>query len=251
MEIKRKPFQGVFNIVRFNWHFYVVACIVVILLFGFHHKMPIQVQSIVIGISFIILLTSIISLVVSYYVYDISGIYKLDWLPNFGNQKVLNINAGFDETSLMIKHRYPNSELKICDFYNPEKHTEVSVKRARKAYPPHQDTIKVTTDNLPFEDNYFDYSLAIFSAHEIRDIKERVQFFNELRRVTKPSGHIYVTEHLRDFNNFLAYTLGFLHFHSQTNWHSVFNSTKLMIVNEIKITPFVSLFKLKINGTTN
>ena len=106
----------------------------------------------------------------------------------------------------------------ICDFYNPLKHTEISIKRARKAFPPNSHTVQVSTDRLPFKDHTFDYALAILSAHEIRDERERVLFFSELSRVTKPTGLIFVTEHLRDFNNFIAYSLGFFHFHSKTSW---------------------------------
>lgn len=250
MEITRKPLQGVTNIVQFNWHFYLIALVAFALLFLFQGSIPEHFRIFTLAASIVALLIMIISLVVSYFVYDFSNLYSLNWVPNADFKKVLNINAGFDETSQIIKGKFPNCELTICDFYDKEKHTEVSIKRARIAYPPFLGTFQVSTSNLPFKDNQFDYSLAILSAHEIRDISERVQFFNELRRVTKPNGQIFVTEHLRDFNNFLAYTIGFFHFHSKSTWKETFKLANLSIEREIKTTPFITTFALKTNGNT-
>lgn len=250
MEVTRKPLQGVRNIVRFNWHFYLIAFIAFTLLFLFQSSIPDQFRIFILSASIVAFLTMIISLVVSYYVYDFSNLYSLNWLPNSEFNKVLNINAGFDETSQIIKSKFPNCELTICDFYDKGKHTEVSIKRARSAYPPLVGTIQVSTSSLPFKDNEFDYSLAILSAHEIRDKSEIVQFFNELKRVTKPNGQIFVTEHLRDFNNFLAYTIGFFHFYSKSTWNETFKLASLSIEREIKTTPFITTFILKTNGDT-
>lgn len=250
MEIKRKPFQGVLNIIRFNWHFYVIAGLILMVLTLSREYFPDGIQSFVLWISILATLTIVVSLLVSFYIYDCSSLYKLNWLPDMDNKTVLNINAGFDETSGIIKTSFPHTKLTICDFYNPEKHTEVSIKRARRAYPPLENTIKVTTFKLPFQDNTFDHSLAIFAIHEIRDENERVQFLKELNRVTKSSGQIFITEHLRDFNNFIAYTIGFFHFYSKQNWLSTFARSKLTVIKEMKITPFVSLFILKKDGDT-
>lgn len=250
MEVTRKPFQGVTNIVRFNWHFYLIVCLTLILLFFFHYSIPEQFSIFFFSASIVAMLTMIISLVTSYYVYDFSNLYSLNWLPNSNFKKVLNLNAGFDETSQIIKGKFPNCDLTICDFYEKRKHTEVSIKRARSAYPPLTGTIQVSSNNLPFENNVFEYSLAILSAHEIRDKPERIQFFKELKRVTKPEGKIFVTEHLRDFNNFLAYTIGFFHFYSKSTWTETFKLADLTIEKEIKTTPFITTFILTKNGDT-
>ncbi len=250
MEVTRRPLQGVANIVRFNWHFYLFASLAFTALFLFQNNIPEQFRIIIISASIMALLTMIISLIVSYYVYDFSNLYSLKWLPNSDFKKVLNINAGFDETSQIIKGKFPNADLTICDFYDKEKHTEVSIKRARSAYPILKGTIQVSTIKLPFKDNTFDYSLAILSAHEIRDKSERVQFFNELSRVTKSDGHVFVTEHLRDLNNFWAYTIGFFHFHSKSTWNETFKLASLTVEREFRTTPFITTFILNKNGGT-
>ena len=246
MEIMRKPFQGVLNIIRFNWHFYLLAVLALILSMLIINFFPTQNSRLVSIIILLIFLPLLISLLISFYVYDLSDLYQLSWIEGLDGKKVLNINAGFDATSHIIKHKYPLTELTVCDFYDPDTHTEVSIKRARKCYPPGPETIQVSTSLLPFPNNTFAMAFAILSAHEIRNNKERVQFFLELSRVT--SGQIFVTEHLRNMNNFLAYTIGFFHFHSRKTWINAFNYANLKVVKEIKSTPFVTTFVLLKHG---
>ena len=252
--LNRKSFQGVSNIVRFNWHFYLMAVLAWIAISLIKDYFSETIQLLLnVGI-FVSILVIVISLLVSYFVYDLSGLYQfrfLDQIPKTTDQNILNISAGFDETSSIIKAKFPAATLSICDFYDPVKHTEPSIKRARAMYPPSVDTIKVETNRLPFEDNQFDQSLVIFSAHEIRDSNERIMFFQELKRVTKQGGQIYVVEHLRDLHNFLAYNFGFFHFHSKKRWMDNFSKAGLEISEELKITPFISTFKLRSYGNSN
>ena len=199
---KRKSIQGVANIIRFNWHFYLIALIIFIVLLLLKNQFSSEIQVLLNTGIMIAIITLLISLLVSFYIYDVSDLYQLKWVEHANDKKILNINAGFDETSEIIMSKFPKAILTICDFYDPEKHTEISIKRARRAYPPKPGTIPVSTDHLPFSENAFDNSFAILSAHEIRNKSERVQFFKELSRITK--GEIFVTEHLRDFNNSMA-----------------------------------------------
>lgn len=249
--VRRKPFQGVFNIVRFNWHFYLLAILGIVLISITNTFLPIGIQIVVSSSIFIVAFTTILSLLVSYYIYDVSDLYKLEFAGEVGNEKLLNINAGFDEISEIIMGKMTNSDLTICDFYDEEKHTEISIKRARKAYPPKSRIISVESHYLPFFDNNFDKIFAMLSAHEIRDEQERILFFRELNRIIKPNGEIFVIEHLRDKFNFLAYTIGFLHFYSRKNWVRTFSKANLILKNEIKITPFITVFILEKDGITN
>ena len=82
MEQLRTPFQGVWNIVRFNWHFYVLALAFLIGLL-FANAYLVEKYRIYVLILFVLaLFTTLISLFVSYYVYDLSDLYKLDWVEN-------------------------------------------------------------------------------------------------------------------------------------------------------------------------
>lgn len=250
----RKPFQGVWNIIRFNWQFYVmaIASTVVLLLLRNNFNAALLAASNILVV--VIIGSTLISLVVSCYIYDFSNLYNLTWLdklPIKGNGIILNINAGFDETSNLLKGKFTNSELIVFDFYDPAKHTEVSIRRARKAYPPFPNTQQVNPANLPLQDNLADKIFAILSAHEIRNEIERKSFFHELRRVLSPTGQIIVTEHLRDTANFLAYNIGAFHFHSKASWLKAFQSSGLRISEEIKITPFITTFILDKNGVAS
>lgn len=250
----RKPFQGVWNIIRFNWQFYVLAIVSTVVLFLLRNNFNAALRAASDILMVVIISSTLISLLVSCYIYDFSNLYKLSWLDNLltkSNGKIVNINAGFDETSDLLKSKFANSELVVFDFYDPAKHTEVSIKRARKAYPPFPNTQQVKTNRLPLQDNSTEKVFAILSAHEIRNDEERKSFLQELRRVLSPTGQIIVTEHLRDTANFLAYNIGAFHFHTKANWLKAFQSSGLRVAEEIKITPFITTFILDKNGVTS
>jgi ubiquinone/menaquinone biosynthesis C-methylase UbiE len=254
MEKMRKPFQGVWNIIRFNWQFYVLAIVSTVVLFLFRNNFNAALRAASDILVVVIIASTLISLLVSCYIYDFSNLYKLSWLDNLltkGNGKIVNINAGFDETSNLLKSKFANSELVVFDFYDPAKHTEVSIKRARKAYPPFPNTQQVKTNHLPLQDNSTEKVFAILSAHEIRNDDERNSFFKELRRALTATGQIIVTEHLRDGANLLAYNIGFFHFHSKTTWLNTFHNAGLRVASEIKITRFITTFILDKNGTAS
>lgn len=251
MEKMRKPFQGVLNIVRFNWHFYVLSAGLLVGLFLLTDLIAGFLPGYLYGICFLVIGLNVTSLAVSYYVYDLSGLYDFDWLKVLKTEKrIVNISAGFDESSALLKNRFKGVELVVLDFYDPLKHTEISIKRARKAYPAYDGTQQVKTVNLGLEDNSADKILVLLSAHEIRDEEERVTFFKELKRVIRADGQIFIVEHLRDRANFLAYNVGFFHFYSKSVWLRTFRDAQLHIRQEIKLTPFISTFILEKNGNT-
>jgi ubiquinone/menaquinone biosynthesis C-methylase UbiE len=103
---------------------------------------------------------------------------------------------------------------------------------------------------LPLADNSMDAVFVILAAHEIRNSDEREKFFAELNRVIKPDGKIIVVEHLQDAANFLAYNIGFRHFHRYATWLQSFSQAGLTIQEEVKITPFLTAFTLSKNGIT-
>lgn len=254
MAITRHPFQGVSNILRFNRHFYfwsIGSIFFLLLLTNFANSL---FKLFLLIFVLLIFLSTAISICVSYYVYDLSGFYKLSWidhLPTAEKRTIININAGFDETSMFLKAMFVYDELIVLDFYNPLKHTEVSIKRARQAYPIFPGTISVRTESLPLLDNSADKIFVIFAAHEIRNEQERINFFKELKRVLKPKGQIFLIEHLRDSANFLAFNIGFYHFYSRRNWRKIITSAQLYIVNEKKFTSLISIFTITNNGISS
>jgi SAM-dependent methyltransferase len=249
MERIRKPFQGVGNIIRFNWHFYILSVSLMSILFAgswfFRDRSAFYLG----WLSWLILAVSILSLLVSFYIYDLSELYSLSWLDDRNEDRIVNIHAGFDETSSLLAKKFPSAELKVFDFYDPGKHTEISIARARKAVPAFPGTISTATTNLPLAEGSADAVYLILAAHEIRDRAERLLFFKELDRIVKPTGRIIVTEHLRDWPNFLAYNIGFFHFLPVAAWSETFRQAGLIICEQKKITPFITTYILQKNGT--
>lgn len=245
MDKIRKPFQGVLNIIRFNWHFYIIAIVFTSGLFILKQFLP-DPFSFLATITILTLLFSVfITLLVSFYIYDLSTLYKLNWIkPANSEQTILNIHAGFDEISYLLKNKINHANLIVIDFYDPLKHTEISIERARKRYSIYPGTTKSSTSALYLTDRSIDKIFVFLSAHEIRDTSERIVFFNELKRTIRDNGQIYVTEHLRDFPNFIAYNIGFFHFFSKPTWLNTFSKSGLVLEKEIKITPFISTFIL-------
>jgi len=249
MDAVRKPLQGLRNIIRFNWHFYALA-------FGLALAVGAAALGLPAPLSYygwaglgLLLTPVLVSLAVSAYVYDGAGLYELGWLPTHvapaSGARLLTISAGFDELTPLLAQAWPADQLLAVDFYDPARHTEVSIKRARRAYPPVPGTLRVSTHALPLPSHSIDYALAFLAAHEVRDAAERAVFFQELARVLKPAGELVVVEHLRDTANFLAYTIGFFHFHSRRAWLATFRAAGLRVAQEVKITPFLTAFILR------
>lgn len=249
MEVKRKKFQGVLNILSFNRHFYVIGllvlCLILIVCAYF------EISKILIWvISGAFLYGLVMPLIISAYVYDFSGYYDFKWFKDLNiDEKVatqiVNINAGFDETSFTIKDKFSNSNLQVFDFYNADKHTEPAIIRARKVTNEYPKTIQINTKYIPLNTNSVDVIFLLSAVHEIRKDEEKVQFLKECKRVCKENGKVIVVEHLRDVANFFAFSVGFTHFFSRTTWLKVFKQAGFKNVIEKKFTPFMSIFTIE------
>ncbi|WCL48867.1 class I SAM-dependent methyltransferase [Leptospira sp. GIMC2001] len=247
----RSPFQGLINVIYFNWHYYLILIIMLIAIYITNFIFQFIDNSDLILLTCILASPVVVSLAVTFYVYDLSDLYELNWLENKNiteNSKILIVHAGLDEISQSIEKKFPEAIVEVCDFYDPNLHTEISIRRARKRYPPNPKTISISSRNIPFSNQSMDVILVFLSAHEIRNNKERIDFLMELRRVLKRDGRIYLTEHLRDIPNFIAYTIGFLHFHSRDTWRNNFLTSDLSLIQEIKNTIFISTFILGKNA---
>jgi ubiquinone/menaquinone biosynthesis C-methylase UbiE len=246
MEIKRQKFQGVLNILSFNRHFYVFGLIALTMIIISH--LVFNWPSLLFWIAISTFLYGlIIPLIISAYVYDFSGYYKFNWLKKFNltdskDKQILNINAGFDETSFIIKNYFPKSDLKVFDFYNAKKHTEPAIIRARKVSLVYPNTQQIISNAIPLKDNSVDLIFLLSAAHEIRSQTEKIMFLKECHRVCKSNANIIMVEHLRDFPNFIAFSVGFTHFFSKKTWKNAFNEAGFTTFKEQKFTPFMSIF---------
>ena len=245
METRRKRFQGVLNILHFNWPFFATALASWVALGIAAAEVDAPLDTLFAALLLFSAGLTLLSLAVSLYIYDLSGLYRLSWLDGLAineRTQVLNINAGFDETSALLQQRF-RPALSVWDFYDPARHTEPSIARARAAWPPWPGTLPVHTASLPAS-GPFDRILLTFAAHEIRDDAERTAFFRGLRERLSEGGRIVLTEHLRDGANTLAYHFGVRHFLPRASWLRTFRDSGLAIETESKFTPFVTTFVL-------
>lgn len=249
----RKPFQGVLNIILFNSRMYGWALGFVAIFIVLKSYLDVN-QKLFCDLFILLISTSIfISIVVSFYIYDYSDLYKMKWLSKINilsNAEIANISAGFDETSELLKQKLTPSKIVMFDFYDETKHTEQSIKLAREFYPPSNDLIKTSTGDFLTEANNFDYIFLILAAHEIRNNNERTLFFKQLNKALNKNGRIIVVEHQRNLANFIVYNIGFFHFLSNNTWLQTFTSADCTVEQKFNITPFIKTYILKSNGNS-
>ncbi len=243
---RRSSWQGVLNIVRFNWDFYVFGLVAFLIGCGVLLWLPLPDILRVLGVVALVAGAYLVlgSLFASWYVYDFAPMYGFAWLPGFAGaaKRVLNIHAGFDESSQKLRAVYKDAKLEIADFYDPEHNTEKSIARARQAYPALPETRTVDPRALPYQDDQFDLACALFAAHEIREPLERIAFFKELLRV---ANSVVLLEHLRDAPNFIVYGPGALHFYGEAQWQRTVEAAGWRIAARTRLTPFVMAFRLE------
>ncbi len=249
--MKRYVGQGVAQVVRFNWPMYVAAAVAILagLYLGSLLPSPWSMASRVLSIA--VLIAVLLSLLATFYAYDLTDLYELDWLRNEmlpSGKSLVNIHAGFDEMSAMVAEMIPGRELLVFDFYDPRKHTEPSIERARRMSLPFPGTKPITTRHIPVGDGMASAVFLFFAAHEIRDEEERMAFLREVRRILCDGGRVYVMEHLRDLPNVIAYHAGVFHFHARGTWLRDFKDAGLALQDERRLNAFMTLFKLTAYG---
>ncbi|PTB96150.1 methyltransferase type 11 [Marivirga lumbricoides] len=245
-ELKRRKFQGVLNILSFNRHFYVIglSVLALIILTFLFFNLPHAWLWLVVAAFFYGL---IMPLIVSAYVYDFSGYYDFNWLdtlnlPQSKPMQIVNINAGFDETSFILKSKFQESDLNVYDFYNAQQHTEPAIVRARKVSQVYPGTAQISSNKIPLADQSVDLVFLLSAVHEIRSHTEKVAFLKECHRICKPEGRVITVEHLRDTPNFFAFSIGFTHFFSRNTWKKAYKEAGFTTMAESKLTPFMSVF---------
>jgi SAM-dependent methyltransferase len=194
----RGRFEGVAQILRFNWPMYVAAAIVLalgaaaIFLIPLHDLLRVAASAALALAGFWLL----VSLAVSHYVYDRAGIYRGEWLSVALPQeprRYANLHAGFDEFSLALAARFPSASARVLDFFDPGVMTEPSIARARKVETGQPRAECVNFRSLPLADGELDAAFLIFAAHELRDPESRVALLRELARVLKPTGRVVIS----------------------------------------------------------
>ena len=246
---KRGKYQGVAQIVRFNWPFYVVAAVLLVagVSIVFAITMPFAFRLFVVVAMAAAAFWLTMSLVIAHYIYDRTRMYDGAWIKRCLRTSPIHwatFHAGLDEFGQILHQTFPDSEGIIVDFFDPIEMTEMSILRARQLGENSIEAIRAKFRALPFKNNELDAAFALFAAHELRKSESRTQFFRELARVLKSNGEIILLEHLRNWPNFLAFGPGCFHFHSRTSWIEAIDTAGLAIEKESSFTPFVRAFLL-------
>jgi hypothetical protein len=131
----RRPYQGVIQILQFNWRSYVVTAAaigVALLALPFLHS-PGRTVLLLGTAPALFWLTS--SLLVSHYVYDRSPLYDLNWVCSVLSRtprRWINIHCGLDETSVILAAIFPDAASQVVDIFDPLVMTETSIRAARR-----------------------------------------------------------------------------------------------------------------------
>jgi hypothetical protein len=249
----RKPWQGVANIVAFNFPVYVAATAVIgigmaVAVVAVGMTAPIIATVATIAAVMAVVMTAG-SLVASYVSYDRSGLYEWRWLSTWLPQPMsrwAHVHTGLDESSDTLRQQFPDATLHIFDASDTHAQPEPSIARARAIVPVHPDTIAVGLAALPVAD--LDVVLLPMAAHEVRDDAVRAKWLRQLADSMSSDGRMMVIEHLRDVPNALAFHVGVMHFLSRATWLRTFAAAGLVVVREQRIAAFLWVFSLRKEG---
>ena len=236
----RAPYQGVLQIFDYNRPFYFrsVAAVAVSMIVSVWLP-PMFRALLLLGVG-VAVFWLCASLLVSHYIYDLSNLYSLSWLPGFLSEppaRWINIHNGLDETSLALASLFPESEGEIHDIFDAGEMTEPSIKRARLLV----DAPSATADwrELPAPSGRFEAAFLIFTAHELRQEDAHTVVSRNSPRPARRRRIGGLVEHARDWVNFLAFGPGFLHFFSERAWQRAANAAGMSIRLKRRLTPFV------------
>ncbi len=246
----RPRYEGVLNIVRFNWPLFVATLIAVALLLVGVFMLSSPLWRVMLALAATALAAStIVSLAVSHAIYDRSDLYRFAWLARAYGQRTPNsavfCQTGFDESSALLRTHTPGMTWTLLDHYEPTRMTEPSIQRARLRCPPADGTLPAPHDAWPTASSSADVVIGMLAVHELRLCDERAAWFAEAARTIRADGRVVVVEHVRDLANVIAFGPGALHFHTERAWRRSWERAQLRLQDELRITPWVRVFVLK------
>jgi len=248
--VARSPFQGVLQILQFNWRSYLAtAAAVAVALLALPFLSHLWRVALLLGVA-PPLFWLVSSLFVSHYVYDRFPLYDLNWIAGALSRmpnRWLNIHCGFDETSSSLAVIFPGAAFDVVDIFDSRVMTEASIRQARRTERGAIAAKPARFDDLPFGSGTFDAAFCIFAADELRRDRQRTTLFLEIARVLTPGGEFVLMEHSRDPWNLLAFGPGALHFFSQRAWRATALNAGFGVRTELSMTLFVHVYVLRRN----
>ena len=102
--------------------------------------------------------------------------------------KILDFGAGIGSSVPFVHQHFPSAQLTCID---PSKR---SLELAEKRFPTQARYVHFNGIQIPFPTDHFDIAYAMCVFHHI-DHAEHIALFDELRRVIRPGGSLFVFEH--------------------------------------------------------
>nr|WP_034658667.1 class I SAM-dependent methyltransferase [Robertmurraya massiliosenegalensis] len=177
----------------------------------------------------------------------ISSIYEVmdkmikdTWRLNLLSQvsgEVLEVGIGTG-TNLLYYPKHIHSLTGVDFSSGMLNHANEKVKRGNFPYPI--ELIDADIQNLPFPDNTFD---SIVSTCVFCSVPDPIKGLKEIRRVCKPTGKIYMLEHMRSENKIIGLTMNVLNPLTVRLWGANINRETLRNIetSEIRIDNSISL----------
>ncbi len=273
----RPRLEGTRKILRFNWPLYAtgaVACVAAAVP-AVLPALPAAVRAAAavaaIGAAYLVLASSL----VSWWVYDHSGLHHWEWLlpgpppaavapaavaplpgrppaaspslhsaaPSGPMGRWALCHAGLDEAGPELAELL-GEPLAVLDIGAGLPRWSGSLRRARKAFPSRLVPLVASPGALPVDVGALDAVVLVFAAHEVRRHPQRVALFGELARVVRPGGTVALVEHPRDLANLVAFGPGAWHFYSRREWLAIAQGAGFDLAAELHQTPFVRGFVL-------
>lgn len=233
-------------VILFNYKKILLGVVISLFLFILSFQIGSEILIILMrGLGTLIIINIIASLTASYILYDNSDLYELNDLNGIINwsrtENAVLIHASFDPLSQRLEGKYPDLNLTVCDIYGNRHEHESGIEVSKKMFPPNPKEIRISPDQLPFENESQDVILAVTALHEILDHEKRILFFKEAKRILKKGGIIIISEQFRDTTNFIFFNIGAFHFLSRKQWMDSISPSGLKIIKNKKITPFADM----------
>ncbi len=193
---------------------------------------------------------SLVSLLVSYWVYDRSSLVVGAWLRPLLPARLETwaaVDTGLD-AEVRLDQVLPGRCLARLDIYDGQQVSAPSVRRARRLTARVHPATPASPAALPLPDASCDLVAMVFAAHELRAPRLREDLFREARRLLADQGRLLLVEHVRDLPNFVAFGPGFFHFQSRGEWLRLARVAGLEVMAETRVTPFVLVLALEKQG---
>lgn len=246
----RGQYEGVTNIVRFNWPHFAIALPLVLLAAAGGVLAPAGVWQVLLALVAGGAATGItVSLLVAHLIYDRSDLYRFAWLSRalhgLDTRRGVFCHTGFDESSTALRRHTPAMTWTLLDHYEIVRMPERSIQRARRYRPAPADTLAVPFNAWQTPSASADIVLGLLAIHELRTDAEREQWFAEAHRTVRPGGRVILVEHLRDLANALAFGPGCLHFHTAAAWARNWERAQFRAREQFRVTPWIRVSVLE------